>query len=195
MVTEAKERYSRKDTLGGFSGVGGRKSRRAFHNERSSQYVVTRRLTLPRPRARRVDNRFREGATAVVLPPLWTMFERRRHSGNQVDSQSAYFPHHDRSPTFLYDGNRSFSDRALACATRDEVQILRVSASFCSIGPASENLVLRLFASHIFLYNVRLAKRYIIITNFFTNIIDVHYQLKISLMKWEIVFICEYRDI
>jgi len=35
-----------------------------------------------------------------VLPPLWTMFERRRHSGNQVDSQSAHFPRHDRSPTF-----------------------------------------------------------------------------------------------
>lgn len=149
MVTEAKERHSRKDTLGGFSGVGGRKSRRAFHNERSSQYVVTRRLTLPRPRARRVDNRFREGATATVLPPLWSMFERRRHSGNQVDSQSAYFPH--RSPAFLYDGNRSFPDRVLACATRDEVQILRVSASFCLIGPASENLVLRYiqFANNI----------------------------------------------
>lgn len=107
MATEAKEGDSREDTLGGFSGIRGRKSRRAFHNERSSQYVVTRRLTLPRPRARRVDNRFREGTTAtvLVLPPLWTMFERRRHSGNQVDSQSAHFPHRDRSPTSLHKGN------------------------------------------------------------------------------------------
>ncbi|KYN01007.1 hypothetical protein ALC62_08233, partial [Cyphomyrmex costatus] len=90
--------------------VDGRKSRRAFHNERSSQYVVTRRLTLPQPRARRVDNRFREGTTAtvLVLPLLWTMFERRRHSGNQVDSQSAHFPHRDRSPTSLHKGNRLF---------------------------------------------------------------------------------------
>lgn len=66
MAAEAKERDSREDTLGGFSGVRGRKSRRAFHNERPSQYVVTGRLTLPQPRARRVDNRFREGTTATV---------------------------------------------------------------------------------------------------------------------------------
>ena len=97
IAMEAKERDSREDTLGGFSGIRGRKSRRAFHNERSSQYIVTRRLTLPQPRARRVDNRFREGTTAtvLVLPPLWMMFERRRHSGNQVDSQSVHFPHRD----------------------------------------------------------------------------------------------------
>lgn len=36
-------------------------------------------------------------ASALVLPPLWTMFERRRHSGNQVDSQSAHFSRRDRS--------------------------------------------------------------------------------------------------
>lgn len=110
MATEVKERDSREDTLGGFPGVRGRKSRRAFHNERPSQYVVTGWLALPQPRARRVDNRFREGTTATVpvLPPLWTMFERRRHSGNQVDSQSAHFPHYDRSPTFLHKGNRLF---------------------------------------------------------------------------------------
>ncbi|TGZ50692.1 hypothetical protein DBV15_06914 [Temnothorax longispinosus] len=65
----------------------------------------------PHNTARRVDNRFREGtaATVPVLPPLWTMFERRRHSGNQVDSQSAHFPHRDRSPpTSLHKGNRLF---------------------------------------------------------------------------------------
>lgn len=69
-------RVSREDTLGGFSGVEGRKSRReeqqeragrrgASRNERSSQYVVTGRPTLPRARARRVDNRFREDAAAT----------------------------------------------------------------------------------------------------------------------------------
>lgn len=126
-------------------------SRRIFRRRRlevpaglSQREVLTiRRYEAANPppaRARRVDNRFREGAKATVLPPLWSMFERRRHSGNQVDSQSAHFPHYDRSPMFLYDGNRSFPDQELACATRNKVQILRVSASFCSISPASENI-------------------------------------------------------
>ncbi|EGI71005.1 hypothetical protein G5I_00114 [Acromyrmex echinatior] len=129
VAMEAKERDSREDTLGGFSGVRGRKSRRAFHNERSSQYVVTRRLTLPQPRARRVDNRFREGTTAtvLVLPPLWMMFERRRHSGNQVDSQSVHFPHRDRSPTSPHKGNLLF--HALKHSrVRDKIRGARKSA-------------------------------------------------------------------
>jgi hypothetical protein len=42
---EAKERESREDTLGGFSRVGSPGG--ALRNERSSQYVITRRLTLP----------------------------------------------------------------------------------------------------------------------------------------------------
>lgn len=63
--------------------------------ERSSQYVVTWWLTLPHERGLVewiiVLGRAPQ-APDPVLPPLWTMFERRRHSGNQLDSQSAYFP-------------------------------------------------------------------------------------------------------
>ncbi|KOC61810.1 Uncharacterized protein C4orf37 [Habropoda laboriosa] len=58
------------------------------------------------------DSRSLRGTRALVLPPLWTMFERRRHSGNQLDSQSAYFP---RVATDRHHGNRLSSPIKSSC--------------------------------------------------------------------------------
>lgn len=101
----------------------GRKALQAFPGaERSSQYVVTWWLTLPSARARRVDNRFREGATgprpwyyrlcgrclnAAGTRAISSIHNQRtfhaaadRHHGNRLSSsiKSSCPPHDGDSP-------------------------------------------------------------------------------------------------
>lgn len=101
----------------------GRKAPQAFPGaERSSQYVVTWWLTLPSARARRVDNRFREGATgprpwyyrlcgrclnAAGTRAISSIHNQRtfhaaadRHHGNRLSSsiKSSCPPHDGDSP-------------------------------------------------------------------------------------------------
>lgn len=98
----------------------GRKAPQAFPGaERSSQYVVTWWLTLPRARARRVDNRFREGATGP-RPWYYRLCGRCLNAAgtraiSSIHNQRTFHAADDR-----HHGNRLSSSIKSSCPPHDD---------------------------------------------------------------------------